>query len=79
MPFPGPEIPSDIGNAYIERSCVPYRESFAVVGGNGIFADTVAYFEPVAETFVILEDRLTQPKNNVAAFSVNANIFPSCD
>ncbi len=70
-----------MGRSYIERSCVPYGNSFAVVGGDSsteLEVGTIWLFDPAAETFVMLDERLSQPKSSVAAFAVSEDMFPPC-
>ena len=73
-------MPTGIGQNSIATSCVPYGDSFAIVGGTGSSGtrDTVAWYDPATETFITLPDHLSQPKSYVTAFAVNEKIFPPC-
>ena len=60
---------------------MPYRNSFAIIGGDSTGfsnVDTVALYEPSSESFVVLNERLSETKDDVAAFAVSKDIFPPC-
>ncbi len=44
----------------------------------GSFVDTVALYDPNSESFVVLDERLSETKSSVTAFAVSKDIFPSC-
>ncbi len=77
----GPDVPTGMGRAYVERACVPYGNSFVIIGGDESGqsnVDTVALFDSDSETFVVLDERLSERKDDVAAFAVSEDMFPPC-
>ncbi len=73
-------MPPLVGKYRLATSCVPYGNSFAIVGGTDGSGDTdtIALYDPETETFPILEERLSERKNYVTAFSVSEKTFPPC-
>ena len=66
---PGPDFVS----RFVVGASVPFGDSFLAVGGakGSTPSNTIYYFDPVRETFILLVETLSTPRQNLAAFLIS--------
>ncbi len=64
----------------MSNACVPYGDSFAIVGGedNNYPESTILKYYPDINLFLPMTEQLSEPKYYVSAFAVNEENFPDC-
>ena len=74
--FSASNLPIPISDA----ASVQYKDTFLLVGGKTTNADLDAIFmyEPDTDTWVELEERLPEAKNDVVAVTVSRSMFAEC-
>ena len=74
----GNDLPIELWGA----DCVPYKDTFAMVGGNGpadSYSDAILLYEPTDDSWVVMEGALKTPKEFPTVIPVKRSLFPQCE